>query len=89
MSSEGFGRIRYDESVRRLLRMDPTVRRYLEGESSVLPAFYMRQMRDDLGSMWQWLPRGAMSHDPYAFRTEEAAAVSARGITPALLTAVS
>ncbi len=89
MSSEGFGRIRYDESVRRLLRTDLSVRRYLEGESGVLPAFYMRQMRSDLGSMWQWLPREAMSHDPYAFRDEEARAVAIKPIAEAMAPAVS
>jgi hypothetical protein len=89
MSSEGFGRIRYDESVRRLLRTDLSVRRYLEGESGVLPSFFARQMRRDLGSMWEWLPHGAMSHDPYAFRNEEARAVAAPRIAGEMAPAVS
>jgi hypothetical protein len=87
MSSEGFGRIRYDESVRRLLRTDRSVRSYLEGESGVLPAFFMRQMRCDLGSMWNWLPRGALSHDPYAFRDEEAQALAGKKVIEAMATA--
>jgi hypothetical protein len=61
-SSEGQGRIRYDVSLRRLLRTDSGVRRFLDGESNVLPPFFRNQIRRDLGSMWEWLPEGALSH---------------------------
>lgn len=72
MSSEGFGRIRYDMSVRDLLGRDKSMRNFLEGDSHVLPAFFKDQMRNDLGLMWDWLPAEAMSHDPNAFRNEQA-----------------
>ena len=40
VSSEGFGRIRYHTTIRRLLDTDRSVRAYLEGETDVLPEFY-------------------------------------------------
>src|SRR5262249_48869458 len=48
VSSEGFGRIRYDSTVRRLLDRDVSVRRFFDGESADLPSFYTEQVRRDL-----------------------------------------
>ena len=70
MSSEGFGRIRYDVSVRRLLGSDTSVRAYFEGENRTLPGFFREQVRSDLGFLWNWLPEGALSHDENAYREE-------------------
>src|SRR5262249_43830493 len=39
-SSEGFGRIRYQTTIRRLLDTDRSVRAFMEGESDELPEFY-------------------------------------------------
>jgi hypothetical protein len=49
-SSEGRGRIRYDTTIRRLLDTDQGLRRFFEGETAVVPRFYMDQMRSDLRS---------------------------------------
>jgi hypothetical protein len=76
VSSEGFGRIRYDTSVRKLLASDASFRSFFKGESPHLPAFFRNQMRRDLGKMWPWLPAGALSHDPNALRNEMAGAAS-------------
>jgi len=43
------------------------LRRYVEGESDVLPPFYHDMIRKELGSMWEWLPEEALSHNPYAY----------------------
>jgi hypothetical protein len=67
VSSEGFGRIRYDSTVRRLLDTDVSVRRFFEGETGAIPSFYERQVRTALGTMWPALPAGAMEHDPNAY----------------------
>jgi hypothetical protein len=67
VSSEGFGRIRYHREVRRRLDADRQVRRYLERETTELPAFYTDQIREDLGPMWEWLPAGALHHDANAY----------------------
>jgi hypothetical protein len=67
VSSEGFGRIRYDSTVRSLLDSDASVRRFFEGDTHTVPAFYTNQVRRDLGSLWDWLPAGALDHDPNAY----------------------
>lgn len=64
ISSEGFGRIRYDRTVRRLLDEDPIARPFLEGRSTEIPAFYRDHVQRDLGPWWwHWLPEVALRHD--------------------------
>jgi hypothetical protein len=67
VSSEGFGRIKYHGEVRRRLDADRPFRRYFEQETTKLPEFYMNLARRDMGSLWDWLPDGAMYHDPNAY----------------------
>jgi hypothetical protein len=71
ISSEGAGRIAYYTEVRRRLDVDRQVQRYFEQETTELPDFYVDQVRNDLGPLWQWLPPGAMSHDSHAYRKSE------------------
>jgi hypothetical protein len=67
VSSEGFGRIRYHTTIRKLLDTDASVREYLEGETDALPEFYRARIRRELGPMYQHLPPGAMLHDQNAY----------------------
>jgi hypothetical protein len=67
MSSEGTGRIRYDSTVRGLLDSDHTMRRFFDGETREVPAFYTDQVRRDLGPWWDFLPKGALQHDQNAY----------------------
>jgi hypothetical protein len=67
VSSEGFGRIRYHTEVRRRLDSDHQFRSYFERETTQLPQFYVDLARKDLGPLWNWLPAGAMDHDPNAY----------------------
>ena len=67
MSSEGWGRIRYHTTIRKLLDTDRSVRAYMDGETTVLPQFYVDRIQRELGSMYQYLPEGAMYHDPNAY----------------------
>ncbi len=67
VSSEGFGRIRYDTTIRGLLNTDVSVRRFFEGETSSIPTFYAHRVRRQLGALWESLPAGAMEHDPNAY----------------------
>ena len=67
MSSEGFGRIRYHTTIRRLLDEDRTVRDFMESRTSELPAFYADRIRQDLGPLYQHLPAGSVMHDPIAY----------------------
>jgi hypothetical protein len=66
-SSEGFGRIRYQTTIRRLLDTDRSVRAFMEGESDELPEFYAARIRRELGAAYQFLPAGALVHDPNAY----------------------
>jgi len=67
VSSEGFGRIRHDQTVRSLLDTDASVRAFFEGETKVVPAFYRDRVQRALGTLWEALPAGALEHDPNAF----------------------
>ena len=66
-SSEGFGRIRYHTTIRRLLDTDRSVRAFMDGESEELPEFYAARIRRELGPAYQFLPEGALEHDPNAY----------------------
>lgn len=67
ISSEGYGRIRFFTQVRERLIHDRTFKQYFDGESSDLPAFYNEIIQRDLGVWWQWLPKGAIQHNPNAY----------------------
>lgn len=67
VSSEGFGRIKYYTNVRRLLETDLQFRSYFEQETTELPKFYEDQVKKNLGPLWNWLPAGALHHDPNAY----------------------
>jgi hypothetical protein len=67
MSSEGWGRIDYHTKIRKLLETDRSVRAYFEGETTVLPQFYHERIRRELGPMYDYLPEGAINHDPTAY----------------------
>jgi radical SAM family protein len=67
VSSEGFGRIRYHETILRLLDTDRSVRSFMEGETDQLPEFYASRIRRELGPAYDFLPEGALAHDPNAY----------------------
>jgi hypothetical protein len=76
VSSEGYGRIRYDSTIRGLLDSDVSVRRFFDGESQALPDFYRDKVRKDLGPLWEALPEGALEHDPNAYLKAQPAAAA-------------
>ncbi|MCU7552667.1 radical SAM protein [Chitinophagaceae bacterium LB-8] len=67
VSSEGYGRLRFYHKVRKNLIEDSAFRKYFEGETTLLPAFYRNIIQKDLGLWWQWLPQGALEHNPNAY----------------------
>ncbi|MGH7900945.1 MAG: radical SAM protein, partial [Thermodesulfobacteriota bacterium] len=71
ISSEGSGRLKFYRKIRRLLGEDRKFRDYFEGETTTLPEFYINIIRKDLGVLWEWLPEGAIYHDPNAYLKEE------------------
>jgi hypothetical protein len=71
VSSEGRGRIEYFTEIRRRLDTDTGFRDYFEGETDALPEFFVDRVRTDLGPLWEFLPDGALFHDPLAYLKEE------------------
>ena len=67
VSSEGFGRIKYHKEMLRRLDTDPQFEPFFTGKSRRVPDFYTGRVRSELGSLWEWLPEGAMEHDPNAY----------------------
>ena len=75
ISTEGFGRLGYYKEVRRRLDRDPQFLPYFEQETTRLPQFYLDLVRKDLGPLWEWLPGGALEHDPNAYSKSEGGSV--------------
>jgi hypothetical protein len=67
VSSEGFGRLKFYRKVRSLLEEDRLFRDYFEQETTKLPQFYYDLIRKDLRGLWEWLPKEAINHNPYAY----------------------
>jgi hypothetical protein len=67
ISSEGYGRLRFYRTIRKKLQEDKAFRNFFEGETRQLPPFYSQIVQKDLGIWWQWLPSGALEHDPNAY----------------------
>jgi len=71
VSSEGFGRLKFYRKIRSLLEEDRAFRDYFEGETTKLPQFYHNMIKNDLRELWEWLPEGAIQHDPNAYLNSE------------------
>ena len=71
VSTGGFGRLGYHKDVRRRLDKDPPFLPYFEQETTEIPRFYLDLVRKDLGLLWEWLPEGALDHDPNAYSKSE------------------
>jgi len=67
VSSEGWGRLKFYRQIQKNLIEDPEFRKYFEGETKQLPIFYINIIKECLGKWWQWLPGGAIEHDPNAY----------------------
>jgi hypothetical protein len=67
ISNEGYGRLRFFRKVRNLLIHDKAFRDFFEGESRLLPSFYVDIVRKDLGIWWKWLPLNAVMHEQNAY----------------------
>jgi hypothetical protein len=61
------GRTRYHAGIRRLLDADPSVRRFVNGESGRLPDYYLGRIKQNLGPLFELLPAGALEHDHLAY----------------------
>ncbi len=71
ISSEGSGRIKYFKEIRKRLDSDMPMRRFFNQETTEIPQFLVQSIRKDLGEFWDWLPEGALVHDPNAYLRSE------------------
>jgi hypothetical protein len=71
VSSEGFGRIKNHEKLTKQLTEMPSLIDFWSGRSNQIPEYYVEWMRRDLGPLWEWLPEGALCHDPRAYLAVE------------------
>jgi hypothetical protein len=71
ISTEGLGRLKYHGEIRKRLSTDAQFMPYFEQESTDLPQFYVEMIKQDLGPLWEWLPKGAIHHDPNAYSKSE------------------
>ena len=67
LSSERYGRVKYFTQIRRRLNSDRQFRSFFEQETEEIPGFFVERIRTDLGEFWDWLPKGAINHDPNAY----------------------
>ena len=60
------------------------LRRFFECETRTVPDFYAERVERDLGPLWEWLPKGALEHDPNAYLKAQAGTQVADGrrLTP-------
>ncbi|MBI5470792.1 MAG: radical SAM protein [Ignavibacteriae bacterium] len=71
VSSEGYGRIKHYNTIRHMLDEDQQFRSFFEQQTDEIPQFYVNRVKRDLGAMWEWLPDGALTHDPNAYLKSE------------------
>ncbi|MCB2229866.1 radical SAM protein [bacterium] len=71
LSSERFGRVRYFTEISRRLETDRELRRFFEQETNDIPRYFIEKIRRDLGHFWDWLPEGAIHHNPNAYLLSE------------------
>jgi len=80
LSSERFSRISYFTKVRQRYINDWSFRRFLENETSETHQFFVQWVRKDLGHFWEWLPKGALSHNPNAYLTSVEEAETSKSV---------
>ncbi len=66
MSNQGRGRVKFYSQLRQRLDTDRELRAFFEQETTELPRYYVDWVKRDLGPFWDWLPNGALEHDPNA-----------------------
>lgn len=71
-SGQGIGRVQFYRALLHRLETDRELRAFYEQETTRIPRFYTEWIRRDLGPMWDWLPEGALQHDPNAYLKEHA-----------------
>ena len=66
-TDQGRGRIRHYSLLCDRLETDRKFRDFFEQETTEVPQFYIDRIKEELGPLYDWLPEGAIHHDPNAF----------------------
>jgi hypothetical protein len=72
--AERLNRLRYHRRMRAWLE-EPPMRAFFDGETREVPARLTGTIRSHLGPLWEWLPAGALVHDPNTFTASRPALV--------------
>jgi hypothetical protein len=64
---------KYYEDLHARLQEDGPLLDFFEGRTTEIPAFFADRMRNDLGPLWEALPKGAAMHDQLAYLKREQA----------------
>lgn len=78
VSAGGRGWLRSLVALRRQMDSDPEVRRFFEDDGAPLPGFFEQRIRRDMGRLSEWLPAGALTHDPNEWLAASGGAANAR-----------
>jgi hypothetical protein len=70
------GRPKYQAEMARMLREDPGMLAYFEGETREVPPFFLARIKKDLGPLYDALPPGSLDYDPYAYLESQVAQVA-------------
>jgi len=82
-SSERYARVKYYSETRQRLKSDHSFRSFFEQETTRIPRFLVEKIRKDLGEFWDWLPDGAIEHNPNAYLLSVEEACPLCGTPPA------
>ena len=66
VSSERNNRLQHLRWMRRQFE-DPSFRAFFEGDTTRVPEVLVERVRAHLGSLWEWLPAGALTYDPNGY----------------------
>jgi hypothetical protein len=71
MSGEGWVKIKYYKRFLDRLENERPFRDFFEQETTEVPKYFTDKILATLGPLAEWLPEGAMVHDPYAYLKSE------------------
>ncbi|NKB87556.1 MAG: radical SAM protein [Acidobacteria bacterium] len=81
-TAQGRGRAAYYSELCDRLETDRQFRAFFEQETNEVPRFFLDRMKNELGDLYEWLPRGAIHHDPNAYLASHQAGPPPIAVTP-------
>lgn len=66
-TTEGWGNLKYLMMIRQKLDSDMAFRKFYEQETTEIPGYFIKKIKNAMGPLWTWLPDKTLRHDPYAY----------------------